>query len=115
MIQRLLPLHVPDVLKMNDGTPVTLENFEQRREEIIEMMQKEIYGTYPEKTKDISIASIEDRGDIYDGKATYEIVNLKLGFKKGDFTFPIPLFMPKGVEKPACIVTVGSAPDARFF
>lgn len=115
MVQMLKYLNLPEVLKMNDGTPVTVENFPARRDEIRELLQREMYGTYPEKTKDVSVFSVESHGEVYSGIATYEVVNLRLGFEKGAYVFPIPLFMPKGVDKPACIVTVGSKPDHPFF
>ena len=42
------------ILKMNDGTPVTRENWQERRAELVELLEKYSYGRYRRPAKDFS-------------------------------------------------------------
>ena len=39
--------HLPDILKMNDGSEVTRENFPERRREMLDILAEYEYGTMP--------------------------------------------------------------------
>ena len=35
---------MPDLLTMNDGSPVTAENWEDRKKELLDCLQENLYG-----------------------------------------------------------------------
>ena len=44
MKKELLARNLPDLMTMNDGTPVTAENWPQRRQELLNALQEHLYG-----------------------------------------------------------------------
>lgn len=88
------------ILKMNDGTPVTLENWRERRDEMLDDLQKYSYGYTPKCLG-------EGRGEVifedklaYAGKVIEQHINLTFATPSGDFTTYAELYIPKNVEKP---------------
>lgn len=51
---------LPDILTMTDGTKVTPENWQERRAEILDIFQKEMYGPIPQKPEGMSYEVIEE-------------------------------------------------------
>lgn len=109
MKQLLKYLNLPDVMKMNDGTPVTAENWAARRDEILELLQTELYGKLPpEPTK------IEETGREVveeDALTVTERADLRLTYENGVYSYPVYLTLPKGVENPAIVITIGISRD----
>ena len=112
MIQRLKYLHLPEVLKMNDGTPVTRENWEVRQKELMTILQENMYGIFPEKTAEIGAVEVSHHEEIYNGTVDFTLNKVNLNFPTGVFTLEIPLFIPKGVENPPCLVSLGGGSRA---
>lgn len=88
------------ILKMNDGTPVTLENWRERRDEMLDDLQKYSYGYTPKCLG-------EGRGEVifedklaYADKVIEQHINLTFATPSGDFTTYAELYIPKNVEKP---------------
>lgn len=115
MFQKLKYLKLPEILKMNDGTPVTAENLLQRQKEILDILQEYLFGKFPEKNASIIAAKSEHKEDIYDGKVDFSLVTITLAFPTGNYDIEFPLFVPKDAENPPCIVTLGSAYGKRGF
>lgn len=88
------------ILTMNDGTPVTPENWEQRRAEMREALEVYSYGhTLPAPDKVWGeVASTNEKA--YANKAIQQKVNISFETERGVFTFPIWVFVPKRVENP---------------
>lgn len=94
------------ILKLNDGTTVTSENWQDRRKELLEILEKYSYGHTP--NAEIWIDGLFRRFGNYNcgGKCTEEHIDIMYGVKYGDGTkygkdyFPIQLFTPTEVEKP---------------
>ena len=60
---------LPEVLKMEDGALVTTaEEFENRREEILQLFSENVYGPLPQSGFDTTFEVLEE-GTALDGKA----------------------------------------------
>jgi hypothetical protein len=109
-IQKLLDERkIPDVLIMNDGTPVTTaEQFELRKEEIRELLQREVYGFLPKAPAKVEYADMG--GDItfynWAGKADHLRYNLFFETGNGRFSFPFYYIIPKAVKNPKVVVYI---------
>ena len=88
------------VLKMKDGSDVTVERWRERRAEMLDDLQKYSYGYTPE-------CSGEGRGEVifedklaYAGKVIEQHINITFATQNGDFTTYAELYIPKNIEKP---------------
>ena len=88
------------VVKMNDSSDATLENWQERRQEMLNLLQEYSYGYTPE-------CCGEGRGEVifedklaYAGKVTEQHINLTFNTPSGDFTVYTELYIPNSVEKP---------------
>lgn len=102
MIEKALrERNLPDLLTMNDGSPVTAENWEARRQELIECLSENLFGyTMPAPAEVRATVTGSDRYQTYGGKSTSELIDLSFDTPGGEFTFPIRVVIPKNVEKP---------------
>ncbi len=89
------------VLKMNDGTPVTKENFRERRLEMLELLREYSYGRGPRVTvKKVWGKFISSEWNCYAFKVKNERVEVFFETEFGTASFPVEFFIPKNVEKP---------------
>ena len=58
------------ILKMNDGSQVTAENWDRRRQELLEALQIHSYGFTPEKAKRVWGKVLQEDPAAYAGKVT---------------------------------------------
>ena len=85
---------LPELLTMKDGTAVTKDNWEQRRQELIQVLAEHVYGRMPEytgnttwceKSKEVNAA----------GKAWTRKIEITFPTPDGEtFTFPISVTTP---------------------
>ena len=115
MKQVLKYLHLPDVMRCQDGAPVTVENWPARRAEILALLQSEMYGKLPPEPTAIREVSREELGTRENGAVRSEMVTLELVYPTGTFTFPFTLSLPTDCETPACIITIGMKYDERYL
>ena len=88
------------VLKMNDGTPVTKEMWEQRRGEMLALLEKYSYGHTPKcKTKVSGEVTFTDKIS-YAGKVLNEKITITVETEHGKVSYPIELFIPYKEKKP---------------
>ncbi len=95
------------ILKMNDGTPVTLDNWQERRREMIELLETYSYGKTPQKPTRVWGKTTNSTINGWAGKALEEEV--EVSFETSDygvFTFPIKLYIPYKVVKPSVILHI---------
>ncbi|MBR2471322.1 MAG: hypothetical protein IKB55_01425 [Clostridia bacterium] len=97
--------HIPSVLKFVNGTAVTKENVAERRAEILDILQKHIYGNMPPAPDFVKgeVAYINDKSCAA-GFGIQKIVNITFAINGKSFTFPVNLIFPKDVEKPPLCV-----------
>ena len=94
------------ILQHEDGTPVTPETWEQRREELLKALATYSYGftdTHPVTVRSEIVKESKD----YASKVWQQKINLTLSNEDlGEFTFPIWVFRPKKAEKPPVLLHV---------
>ncbi len=105
----------PELLKFNDGSEVVcVKCWEQRRQELLEILQREEYGFIPPLPDRVSGEILEgkkEERDCCSGHA--ELLRLRISFdaEKGPFSFPMHLFRPTGREKAPLILLLNFRPD----
>lgn len=100
----------PDILKMNDGTPVTADNWNERKKELMSALVTYSYGKTPGiPVKVYGKTSFSDRLS-YAGKVLNEKVDISIETEKGMFSFPIELFIPQKVKNPPAILHLAFRP-----
>lgn len=109
VVKALADRHLPNLLRMNNGEAVTLENWEAKKEEL-QAVVTEMYGIFPEEVMSVSAKEVESVS-ILDGKGTEKQVELTLTGKKGTFTFRIAVLMPtlKANEKAGAFILICGA------
>lgn len=88
------------ILKMNDGSVVTVENWRERRAEMLDDLQKYSYGYTPDCLGEGTGEVIFEDKIAYAGKVTEQHINITFNTPNGPFTFYSELYIPNGVEKP---------------
>lgn len=107
-MERILKyLNLPDPLKMNDGAPVTKENWPERQKEILDILQEHMFGYFPEKTAKLAGCEVLHHEEIYGGSVDFTLYKVNYTFPTGEASLEIPVFLPIGVENPPCVVSLG--------
>lgn len=105
--QELENRKLPDLLTMNSGKPVNAENWEMRRQELLECLSKNLYGITPPAPKQVRAEHTgTNRYHMFGGKAKSELMNIVFDTPKGEFSFPIRVIIPTKVEKPPVILHI---------
>ncbi len=106
----------PDVLKFSDGRQVTAENWQERRNEIIDILRREEYGYSPLPPEKVTGEVISTDKKCCAGHAELEKINISFETQKGIFTFPINFFVAENEKRPL-IVMLNFRPEAydRYF
>ena len=88
------------ILQMNDGAPVTPENWRQRREEMLVALRTYSYGITPPPPLHTwgEIERSNPKG--YGGKVCEQKIRISFETDRGVFSFPIYLHTPNHAEKP---------------
>jgi len=89
----------PEILRMNDGTEVNMENWAERRKELLALLEKYSYGKTPQIPVKVWGETTESDSNSYAGKVLNEKVNIFMETEKGVFSFPVEFFIPKKEEK----------------
>ncbi len=100
----------PDILKMNDGSPVTKENWNIRKEEFFTALETYSYGKTPNIPVKVSGNVTFSDKISYAGKVLNEKVDISIETEKGIFTFPIEIFIPQRVENPPAFLHIAFRP-----
>ena len=87
--------HLPEILKMKDGSEVTRENFPERRREMLDILAEYEYGTMPTPEGETTWKE-EAKFDVCCGKASESRISITFPTPDGEsFTFPVNLIVPK--------------------
>ena len=85
---------LPDLLTMKDGTVVTEENWEKRRQELLEIMGENLYGKMPEYVGTTTWHELSEEVNAA-GKACTRKVEITFPTPDGKtFTFPVSVTIP---------------------
>ena len=106
---------LPDLFKFSDGTDVNSDNVSKRRMEMLEILQKNVYGYVPDAPDkiDFYIEKIDDTRCCA-GKAIYKEVRITFPINDSKFSFPVKIMMPKAIKKAPFAVIAnfrGTLPD----
>ena len=95
------------ILTMNDGTPVTKQDWRNRRKELIELLEQYSYGRTP-RVK-VTVSAKDAHSVRYDcaGKCSHEALTLVYKTELGEGSFPIQIFTPTDVKKPPVFLHIG--------
>lgn len=116
--QDLVKRNIPEILKLNSGKNVTsINDFNLRKEEMIEILKENVYGYSPAPPKEIRSKVISCDNEAFNGKAIHSVIELSFDTPKGKFSFPINLILPKDIDKPSLILHIAFRPDIpdRFY
>lgn len=105
---------LPALLEFADGRAVTRENFEERRKEILEIFDREIYGTAPASPKEVRVTREKPEKRKYGncaGKAICYDLSLEFDTDKGEFSFPAVEVVPKSDKKLPVFVFLNFRPE----
>lgn len=103
--EKLLERNLPELLVMNNGDAVTAENWEARRAELLDCLQKNLYGYTPPAPKEVrAVHTGSERWLTFGGKAKSELYDICFDTPGGEFSFPIKVTIPTKVEKPPVVV-----------
>ncbi|MBQ5601977.1 MAG: acetylxylan esterase [Clostridia bacterium] len=92
-----------------DG-PVSLADWEARRQEILDILRENVYGFSPKAPDKVSAEVVYEELTLAD-KAIMRKVNLSFDTPGGVFTFPVVLTIPRHVEKPAVFLLLNFSPE----
>ncbi len=86
----------PELLKFENGAPVnTIDDWRARREEILTILQREVYGVSPAAPEKVVGTVLSSNGKCCSGHANLERIELSFDTDKGPYSFRFNLFVPK--------------------
>ena len=98
------------ILKMNDGTGVTKGNWEERKKELFDALYEYSYGFTPDIPVKVWGETIFSDKISYAGKVLNEKVTIHMETEKGEFSFPIEIFIPQRFENPPAFLHIAFRP-----
>lgn len=99
-----------NIFTMNDGTPVTCENWRERRLEMIRLLETYSYGKTPEAPEALRCKRVATKENEYAGKVIEESIQIGFRTKKGFFSFPVTAYIPKNVKRPPVLLHLAFRP-----
>ncbi|NLA84228.1 MAG: acetylxylan esterase [Clostridiales bacterium] len=112
LIEELRRRELPPLFTMNDGRPCTADLWRERRAEILDILQRNIYGyTPPPPEKVTGEVEAEEGERAFAGKVLQQRIRITFDTPKGDFSFPLYLFLPRNIPKPPLFLHIAFRPD----
>ena len=102
---------LPELLKFKNGEAVTKDNWQARREEILDILRREEYGYSPQKPETVKGDVVEKIEKVASGHATIERINIGFDTEKGEFSFPINFIYPNNKKNSPLFVLINFRPD----
>lgn len=103
---------LPPLLTMNDGRICNAGLWRERRAELLDILQKNIYGYTPELPEKVTGEVVEQGSEMaFAGKVNQQLISIKFDTPKGDFTFPLNLFLPRNVPSAPLFLHIAFRPD----
>lgn len=102
---------LPDLLTMQNGQPVTEDNWQDRRQELVQILADNLYGHTPPAPSQVRVTPLGiDRYRHFGGKAVTQQYSIAFDTPSGEFSFPFSMTLPKQVEKPPVIMLLAFQP-----
>jgi len=103
---------VPELMRLTSGREVkTKEDFAIRREELLRIVQEEIYGYVPKKPDHLEVELIDEMPNYCAGKATKHNLKFTVTVGEAKFSFPVVASVPKGDGPHPAFVLMNFRPD----
>lgn len=120
MIEKLIEERkLPKLLEFADGTPVTKENWEQRRLQILDIFSSEEYGYAPPAPKEVKVVSEDAKMPYSDfaGKAVSKTLTFTVETDDGEFSFPATEIVPNSDAPRRTFVLINFRPEVpdRYY
>ncbi len=107
--------NLPDLFTFEDGAAVTAENADKRRDELLKIMQREVYGIMPPAPPSFSFVVKETENTrCCAGKGIYKKITLTFPINGNKFSFDFKMILPKYKQKPPFVIIANfrdSVPD----
>lgn len=102
----------PELFTFKDGTPViTAADWQKRRKEIVAILAENEFGITPPAPACVKGEVIPSKETHCCGNASCEKVNISFETERGEFTFPINLFIPKCDKPVPVMLLINFRPD----
>mgnify|MGYP000915395003 CR=1 FL=1 len=110
--QEVFRRQLPPLLKMNDGRNCTAALWRERRTEILDILQKNIYGYTPKAPENV-IGEIIEQSSVraFAGKVNQQKIYIRFDTPNGEFGFPFYLFLPRNIFKAPLFLLINFRPD----
>lgn len=103
---------LPDLLVFSEGSPVENDgDWKRRREEILEILRGHVYGRSPTPPSTLHATVVKREERAFAGKAVDTLVEVGFNTPHDEFSFPLRLVVPRGVERPALFLHIAFRPD----
>lgn len=104
---------LPPLLTMEDGSPVTPALWPRRRRELLELLERNLYGRTPPPPdpKSISLEELPVPEVNWAGKLVHRAYSLAFDTPGGRFSFPFHLLLPTHAERPPVFLHIAFRPD----
>lgn len=104
---------VPSLLCFEDGRTVTRENFAEWRQELLSILDREIYGTAPAAPASVRAEATVNKKKYGDcaGKAVLSDLSIEFDTDKGPFTLPAVEIVPKSDNRVPVFVLLNFMPE----
>lgn len=90
---------IPTILTLNDGTKVnTSQEFHQRQQEMLKILETEVYGTVPDVNYNVEYQLLEQNNHALDDTAIRQQIKMNITTEVGSSESIILLYLPKDVE-----------------
>lgn len=101
------------ILRMNDGSAVTEDTWEARRQEMLTLLSEYSYGYTPNVSVSVKARDIQlERKDLA-GKCKHERLTLVYETERGEGSFKVQIFTPNDAKRPPVFLNIAFnlAPD----
>ncbi|NLC42872.1 MAG: acetylxylan esterase [Clostridiales bacterium] len=110
--QEITKRELPPLLTMNNGKPCTADLWRERRTELLDILQKYIYGYTPEPPKKVTGEVIEEGAfNTFAGKVHQQLIKITFDTPNGEMSFPLHLFLPKNNPRAPLFLHIAFRPD----
>ena len=109
--EELFKRNLPELLYFDDGSPVTPEDWEARRAQLLEILSSEEYGFAPPSPEKVNVTVERHADGQYAGKACVNSLRLSFETDRGEFSFPVMEIVPTGKKNCPTFVVLNFRAD----
>lgn len=112
LYEEVIRRDLPPLLTMNDGRACNRDLWRERREELLDSLQRHIYGYTPSPPESVEGKVVDQGGErTFAGKVNQQLIEITFDTPNGEFSFPMYLFLPKGNPCAPLFLHIAFRPD----